>query len=362
MALFKLLSVFSLVAVSSQVLGFPDYDYVDRQEFNSLKKELYNYEKGTLSVIMEMMENSKASQQQESDSLDQCIAPCLEEAKRRIEELTLNQCVGTPENPAQSCKDIPSFYRSGYYWIKSSPSASPTEQYCDMSPPCGCLGYASSQGWMRVANIIANGHSDSCPGNLVATTVDNKHFCKLSVDSACTSVTFPVHGVSYSKVCGKVIGYQFYDTNGFGPTYYHNEGIDGRYIDGISLTHGESPRSHIWTFAAALDETSPAIETQCPCIHPDTDFEVTIPDFVGNSYFCDTGSHNRREARWYTENPLWDGEGCGEGSACCEGQSPPWFCKDLEVPTTDDIELRVCVNSPLSDENVGLGIASIYIQ
>ena len=29
--------------------------------------------------------------------------------------------------------------------------------------------------------------------------------------------------------------------------------IDGRYVDGVSLTYG-SPRLHIWTFANALDE------------------------------------------------------------------------------------------------------------
>ena len=32
--------------------------------------------------------------------------------------------------------------------------------------------------------------------------------CRKTVDIGCSSVTFPTHGVSYSKVCGRVYGYQ----------------------------------------------------------------------------------------------------------------------------------------------------------
>ena len=44
--------------------------------------------------------------------------------------------------------------------------------------------------------------------------------------------------------------------------------------------------------------------------------------------------------QWYTSDPLWDGEGCGGNSTCCEFNNLPWFYKDLPQPTTDDIELR----------------------
>ena len=40
----------------------------------------------------------------------------------------------------------------------------------------------------------------------------------------------------------------------------HNDGgirgsptIDSNYVDGISLTYGESPRQHIWTFGVGPD-------------------------------------------------------------------------------------------------------------
>ena len=72
----------------------------------------------------------------------------------------------------------------------------------------------------------------------------------------CHSVTFPVSGGDYIRVCGRIIAYQFGETEGFEA---YDLGtvttIDGAYVDGISLTHG-SPRQHIWTFAAGQSESS----------------------------------------------------------------------------------------------------------
>ena len=44
----------------------------------------------------------------------------------------------------------------------------------------------------------------------------------------------------------------------------------------------------------------------------------------------------------HTDDPLWDGQGCGRTSTCCEFNNPPWFCKQLPQSTTNDIELRIC--------------------
>ena len=44
----------------------------------------------------------------------------------------------------------------------------------------------------------------------------------------------------------------------------------------------------------------------------------------------------------YTDNPLWNGHGCYDQSSCCSFNNPPWFCKQLPQPTTDDIQLRLC--------------------
>ena len=60
---------------------------------------------------------------------------------------------------------------------------------------------------------------------------------------------------NYTRVCGKIKAYQQYSTDAFQP-YYLNRAltIDDLYVDGVSLTHGQNPRNHIWTFANAIDE------------------------------------------------------------------------------------------------------------
>ena len=65
-------------------------------------------------------------------------------------------------------------------------------------------------------------------------------------------------------MCGRVIGYQFGSTDAF-HSYYKNRAlfIVSHYVDGVSVTHGRSPRKHIWTFAAAVDDRY--INDQCPC-------------------------------------------------------------------------------------------------
>ena len=61
-------------------------------------------------------------------------------------------------------------------------------------------------------------------------------------------------------------------------------------------------------------------------------------------------------------DPLWDGKACGGSSTCCEFNNPPWFCKNVPQPTTDDIELRLCSDSDVRDEDVGLELVEIYVQ
>ena len=65
--------------------------------------------------------------------------------------------------------------------------------------------------------------------------------------------------------------------------------IDQRYVYGVSLTHGQNPRKHVWTFVGAIDETSRDPTFKCPCINTNINpSSITIPSFIGNDYFCDT--------------------------------------------------------------------------
>ena len=48
------------------------------------------------------------------------------------------------------------------------------------------------------------------------------------------SITFPLNGVKYSRVCGKIIGYQYGTPDAFYPYYLdQSRTIDSQYVDGV---------------------------------------------------------------------------------------------------------------------------------
>ena len=169
---------------------------------------------------------------------------------------------------------------------------------------------------------------------------------------------YSTYGISYNHVCGRVIGYGDRSPDAFdGPPT-----IEGQYVDGVSLTHGPpGARQHIWTFAAGLLETSQTIYS-CPCVGG-----TAAPTFIGNDYFCESGNP---ATTWtdilYASDPLWDGQGCGS-PPCCELTSPPgvtapWFCKQLPQATIDDIEVRICGDHPIMDEDTPVELIELYIR
>ena len=133
-------------------------------------------------------------------------------------------------------------------------------------------------------------------------------------------------------------------------------------MDGVSLTHGWSPRKHIWTLAAARTEKY-SNSYACPCTRADLGYTGAVPPFIGEDYFCDTAatsSENAAKSELYTNDPLWDGQGCGSTSSCCSFNNPPWFCKELPHPITTNIELRMCSSSPY--QQTPFDQFEIYIQ
>ena len=63
-----------------------------------------------------------------------------------------------------------------------------------------------------------------------------------------------------------------------------------------------------------------------------------------------------------TDDPLWDGQECWGTSTCCGFNNPPWFCKQLPQPTTDDIELRICGDDDISNKDTPIEIVEMYIR
>ena len=287
----------------------------------------------------------------------QAIVPCSDESLGMLE-----RC------PVASCSDIAAqsqFLRpSGHYWIRSSNGIA-MQVYCDRDRVCGCN---TTGGWTRVAYLNMRDPSQQCPSawTLQTRSSEPRRLCgRNSSVHGCDSVTYSTFGINYSHVCGRVIGYQYYSTDAFGPG---SQTIEGYYVDGVSLTHGPPGlRQHIWTFAAGLVENNSSRYPRysCPCADRVTALSI-VPSFVGNDYFCESGNPEPEYSNTlYANDPLWDGQGCGAAS-CCElsyppGVTPPWFCKQLPQTTTDDIEVRIC-RDQTQYEGTPIELIEVYIQ
>ena len=141
--------------------------------------------------------------------------------------------------------------------------------------------------------------------------------------------------------------------------------IDSAYVDGLVLMYGNS-RQHIWTLAnGAWENDTRNQEWNCPC---DTNGVISVPPFVGEDYFCESGyvyPGYRNTTDWYrlhSSDPLWDGKGCHSTSPCCSLHNPPYFTKSLDQTTTDDFELRMCLRDPSSYNNIAVELVELYVK
>ena len=104
-------------------------------------------------------------------------------------------------------------------------------------------------------------------------------------------------------------GYQFGSPDGFPPYltgYIHTyPNINGIYVDGISLTFGSSHHKHIWIYVRGIHANEPNYWC-CPCNTECT--ETLIPNFVGNGYYCESGTSGGWNFVLYPNDPLWDGQ------------------------------------------------------
>ena len=136
--------------------------------------------------------------------------------------------------------------------------------------------------------------------------------------------------------------------------------IDKPYVDGVSITHGASPRKHIWTYAAGLFENTKRT-SNCPC----TGGGTSPAAFVGSDYYCESAisAGGWEPPVLYSNDSLWDGQHCnGLERTCCDPPNLPWFCKKLPEPTTDDLELRLCGDEPRTNEDTPIDLVELYIQ
>jgi hypothetical protein len=333
-------------------------------EIARLKSDMDSLQLQTISVQLNSSFNQLLMNQEESlQALNSSIQMTLMEKSDLFDDLRLFHSGQSQASPVSSCAALSNLtisFPSGYYWVVGS-DGSAVRVYCDMTLSCGNV----TGGWMRVAKLDMTNSRHQCSNGFRQRTDSNKRTCVSDIpleSSGCHQGIISAHNLSYSKACGQIIAYQVGSTDAFYRTSaLSNATIDNSYVDGISLTHGNSPREHIWTFAAGANEQQQDGPFTCPCVD---DSPATPPSFVGEDYFCETGHnsiHLPRRGQFYSDY-LWDGAGCGAQSACCTFNNPPWFYKQLPQPTADDIEMRVCTDEARSTEDIAIEIIEIYVQ
>ena len=207
--------------------------------------------------------------------------------------------------------------------------------------------------WRQVAYLNMGDPTQQCPSAWREYNTSGIRACGRPSTSgaSCAATTYTIN-FQYSRVCGRVVGYQYGSPDGF---LWGN--LNQRYVDGVSITRG-SPRQHVWTYAAGLtDSSSDHTDENCPC---SSSPGSGAPSFVGYNYYCESGNPSSIWSnQLYLSDKLWDGKQCEGG--CCIIDTPPWFSEQLSTTTSDDIEVRICGDEGTSNEDTPVELIEIYV-
>ena len=116
----------------------------------------------------------------------------------------------------------------------------------------------------------------------------------------------------------------------------------------------------MWTYAVVLTDESALTSHTCPCaVNPGP----APPSFVGDHYYCESGATGSYTFHiHYTNDALWDGNGCSKNNNCCANLNQPWFFHEMVVKVQDDLEVRLCTNQPFYDEAVLVEQIQLYVR
>ena len=275
-----------------------------------------------------------------TEALTKSLKSCVEALSETI------SCGGPPAPPPPpagptSCKEIlekdPNS-RNGYYIIYDPVSKEEYKTWCFMSKSSFCGNIA---GYTQVHYFTS---SSGCPQGFVKKS----EYCMRSPSKSggCVSISISTHGIKYDRVCAAMKGYQVGTPDGVSGSNRPGS-IDEAYVDGVSITHGKSPRKHIWTYMASSSEKKPI----CPC---STGSTVKVPDFIGKNYRCESGNPDETAVpgKLYNEDMLWDGYDCNDVEDSCCGNRYTYAV--LPSSTTDDIDVRVCTDEATTDEDIAI--------
>ena len=98
----------------------------------------------------------------------------------------------------------------------------------EVVPDCG------SGKWVEVVHFNMTNTSQQCPSSWTMASSPARS-CFASTPTTCPGTVFPTPGLTYSRICGRAIGY----TTGSADAFAHQRfGIDDHYMEGISVTYG----------------------------------------------------------------------------------------------------------------------------
>ena len=215
-------------------------------------------------------------------------------------------------------------------------------------------------GWKRVAFLNMTDQNQSCPDQWRLYQEGSLRLCGRPVEGAgCNSVLFSTEGLAYTRVCGRVTGYQYASPDASAHIEYDptpGNAINEPYLDGVSITYG-IPRQHIWSLYGSTN-------AQVCCDVRHTSNREAL-GFIGNNSFCDTGNPENR--RWqgalFTYHPLWEGvTNCVGSTTCCTDHAGPWFHTALDLPSLQDIEVRICADQHTNNEDTPVELVEIYVR
>ena len=193
--------------------------------------------------------------------------------------------------------------------------------------------------------------NESCTDALTLQTFESQRLCGKKFGFRPNHITVPVNGQSYQQLRGRVIAYQVGTTDAFHKFSDSScISIDDVYVDGISITRGQTPRLHVWTHALGQrgggKSSCPSSGGQIP------------PQFIGENYFCSAGNPASSGARKCVvyPTPLWSNIlGNLEDNDL-------YFGVSFRDPTTEDLEIRVITDETRGNEDIYIQSIDLYVR
>ena len=184
-----------------------------------------------------------------------------------------------------------------------------------------------------------NYSSDSCPGDWVKTQGDRCWRNNPDSGGGASSAVFNTQGFAFTEVQAELTAQQHASMDAFRTSI----GIDDYYVDGLSLTLGQTAgsREHLYTWAVGLYQSSTTSHS-CPGIGGNQP-----SSFVGADYFCQSGiSGSSWNTQWYSDVLF----------------SSDLASIDLGVKSVEVIEARLMSDQESNNEDIGVRTFKLLIR